>query len=65
MISEHCLVKLGDYLIPLIGIPPNSGQQRCEWCDGTFALWEVELIGNQFVCAKCRYNFRKKYNEAA
>ena len=42
---KHATVKLGIYEVPLIGIPPEAGQQ--------FRFDEIEFNG-RFLCLKCR-----------
>lgn len=53
-LRDHCLVKDGDTLIPLIGIDPGAGLERCDICGRVVALWEVEFDGKKFVCFRCK-----------
>lgn len=51
---KHASVKLGEYTVPLIGIPVNATQQKCSGCGKEFHLSDITLDknGNPF-CPKC------------
>ena len=54
--SDHAIVPVGEYLVPLIGIPVDAAKERCDRCHGVFNLWEV-WVGKQFLCETChRYD---------
>lgn len=54
--NEHALVKIGDYMIPLVGIPYEACLMNCDLCHVSFYLTDVKLNydGNQFHCMFCR-----------
>ena len=54
---KHAEVKIGEYKIPLIGIPPEATEYECDLCHDIFAVDEIELNkeGNQFLCKKCNH----------
>lgn len=53
---DHAEVKIGDYTIPLIGIPPEATEYTCDGCHKKLTVEKLELNerGNQFLCEKCR-----------
>lgn len=51
---EHCKVKIGDYDIPLIGIPREYGLITCERCKKEFRLQEIKITYNsKCYCFEC------------
>lgn len=38
----------------LIGIPMASTLERCDLCGDDFPLRELEFLGRQFLCQKCK-----------
>ena len=52
--ARYATVPRDGYSVPLIGIPANSVEERCDLCGDIRALREIELQGRQFLCAKCR-----------
>jgi hypothetical protein len=55
---KHAIIKLGEYNIPLIGIPASATEYECDLCHEIFSMEEVEMDKNgiQFLCKKCRYS---------
>lgn len=51
---QHAIIKLGDYNIPLIGVPPNSIEERCDKCKQIFPLLEIALELKSFLCFNCK-----------
>lgn len=53
---KHATVKIGDYDIPLIGIPPDATLEECDLCGYLFNLRQVQVSenGRQILCDKCR-----------
>ena len=47
-------MKLGEYLIPLIGIPKDAALETCDLCHEILPIWEVEFTGSQYLCTRCR-----------
>lgn len=56
---KHATIKIGEYEIPLIGIPLSATEMECELCHDIFHITGVQLNeeGNQFLCKKCREDF--------
>lgn len=56
MNTDHATVTIGEYKVPLIGIPPNATEMECECCHDIMPIIYVELneAGTQFLCKKCR-----------
>jgi len=52
--SKHAMVTIGEYTVPLIGIPPDSVLTECDLCHDEFPQLEIELAGTQMLCKKCR-----------
>lgn len=50
---KHAIVELGDYKIPLIGIPPEAGLETCDCCGDTMGLSQSVFTGTQMLCPKC------------
>ncbi len=66
--DKHATVRLGEYTVPLIGIPPSATQAECERCHAIFHLADVKLHteSGEFLCDKCmecREEFNVKENE--
>jgi hypothetical protein len=58
---NHATVKIGDYTIPLIGIPLSATEMECDLCHDIFHINDVHLMfeGKQFLCQKCRSDIYK------
>lgn len=54
--NQHATIKLGDYTIPLVGLPVDCTLQECSLCHDMFGIQEVELAvnGRDFYCRQCR-----------
>jgi len=51
---NHATVKLGDYLIALIGIPEDAALEQCDLCHDLFPLWEITIsLHGLFFCEHC------------
>ena len=50
---KHATVKLGEHQIPLIGVPPDATDQKCEKCGKVVHLSDSNLQGNKFLCGEC------------
>lgn len=50
---DHAKVKVGEYIIPLIGIPPEAGLEECDSCGKVFPLWEIRFNGREYLCENC------------
>ena len=51
--KEHCLVKVGEYTVPLIGIPKDAGLEECDCCGDLVPLWKIRWNGKVMQCNKC------------
>jgi len=49
---KHATVKVGEYTVPLIGVPEDATQQECETCGQSFHISEIELAANGKACCK-------------
>ena len=58
---KHATVKIGDYEIPLIGLPLSATEMECDLCHDIFHISDVHLTfeGKQFLCQKCSRNIYK------
>lgn len=59
--AKHAQVRIGEYEIPLIGIPPKATEYTCDLCGDIFRVEALCLndTGNQFLCEKCRTEWPK------
>ena len=58
--AKHATVNLGEYTVPLIGIPQSATQQKCSKCGKSFHLSEIELDQNgRPLCKKCKEKGRQ------
>ena len=55
-IPPWAVVPLGEYNVPLIGIPPSAVLETCDLCGCFCHLSEIEFnfAGNQWLCPRCR-----------
>lgn len=54
-VQKHATVKVGDYTIPLIGVPPLATKEKCSECGELRHLSEISLNDKGHpVCATCR-----------
>lgn len=53
---KHAEVTIGEYTIPLIGIPSSATLDECDCCHDFFSIQQLEIneSGNQVLCIKCR-----------
>jgi hypothetical protein len=51
----HAIAKIGDYEIPLIGIPYEACQMECDGCGEKFYLTDVTVAwdGQRCLCWIC------------
>lgn len=51
--NKHATVKIGDYTIPLIGVPESASLEECDLCHDTFPLRVMVLSeAGQLLCPK-------------
>lgn len=51
---EHATVKIGEYEVPLIGVPKSATQETCTGCSQSFHLTEIALDARgEPKCPKC------------
>jgi hypothetical protein len=52
--NKHATVKIGDYTIPLIGIPTEATDETCQRCGHTMHLSEAQIDQDgKVVCKDC------------
>ena len=54
---KHAEIQIGEYTVPLIGIPTYATEYTCDECKkDKFQIQEVHLnySGNKFLCQECR-----------
>jgi hypothetical protein len=51
---EHATIKLGEYTIPLIGLPVSCVRETCDRCKKEFHIQEVEFIEYGILCFDCK-----------
>lgn len=51
---KHATVTRDGYKVPLIGVPECSVIEVCDLCGDEFGISQIERIGTQWLCAKCR-----------
>jgi hypothetical protein len=52
--NKNAMVERDGFKVPLLGIPVTAVLQECDCCHNEFALRDVELVGPQVLCRKCR-----------
>jgi len=55
--SAHAIVHVGNYSIPLIGLPVDATLERCDECGKLFNVRQITLEDGKFICEKCREPF--------
>ena len=55
-VDRHATVKIGDFTIPLIGIPHDATEAECDLCHDLFHIQSLKWneAGSQLLCEKCR-----------
>ncbi len=54
MKDDHINIKIGDYKIPLIGVPRKMGLIQCQRCKKEFELQEIRITyDSKCFCFKC------------
>lgn len=51
--TKHATVRIGEYVIPLIGIHEDATQSECESCGRMTHISDLKLVGDRFVCERC------------
>ncbi len=49
----HAQVQIGEFKVPLIGIPPSAVLESCDCCHDDIGLSEAVFTGSQVLCPKC------------
>lgn len=57
---KHATVRIGQYTIPLIGIPEDSTKETCDVCGVEFYLGDVVFDGIKFYCPQHEPSRTKK-----
>lgn len=37
---KHAIVPVGEYLVPLVGVPKDAALEQCDCCGDIFPLWK-------------------------
>ncbi len=53
MNQKYATVPRDGFEVPLIGIPPEAGQEKCAMCFKVVKLSEAKLFGEVFLCERC------------
>lgn len=52
--DKYCKVKIGEFDIPLIGIPKTYGLQECFLCHDEFRIDDIKIsFEGKCYCLKC------------
>jgi len=57
--TKHPTVKIGEYTIPLIGLPRDATLQECESCHRQFYIGDIIFTGKKFLCVRCQQRKNK------
>ncbi len=57
---KHPTLKLGEYDIPLIGLPMNCVEETCDTCKKEFHIQEVECVDDKILCFVCKEKYERK-----
>lgn len=52
--DAHAIISVGGYEIPLIGIPTEAALEECDCCGQVFPFQQLEIIGKQLLCVRCK-----------
>lgn len=50
---KHATAIRDGFVVPLIGIPEDESQQKCESCGQSFDLLQIRFTDGRFVCDAC------------
>lgn len=53
MKTEHATVTRDGFEVPLIGIPKDAVEEKCDECGLTFHLSMLAFINSHLLCANC------------
>ena len=52
--NKYAEITIGEYTIPLIGIPPEAVLEECDLCHDIFSIQKIMITEcGQFLCFKC------------
>jgi hypothetical protein len=54
--TPHATAKLGEFTVPLIGIPKSATEDACDGCGALTHIRELFTDGTGFLCLKCLQN---------
>jgi hypothetical protein len=58
---KYATVKLGEYTVPLLGIPQEATEEVCSKCGRTRHLTDISFDGKRFLCREgCQGSSKKK-----
>jgi hypothetical protein len=55
---KHAVIHIGEYNIPLIGIPDDAVREVCDVCKTKHHIQSVELMGRYILCRFCKDKLR-------
>lgn len=55
---KHATVRIGEYTLPLIGIPEDSTLELCDWCHKLVYLGDISFDGDNFYCPYCKEHIK-------
>ena len=58
--KKHAEVKMGEYTVPLIGVPVDATKETCSICHKEYHLTEVIFVESNLVCNSCLKEKEKK-----
>jgi len=50
---KYAKVRIGEYEIPLIGIPEGAALEECDCCHETIGLSDAIFTTKQILCHRC------------
>jgi hypothetical protein len=54
--AKHATVKIGEWTVPLIGLPQSASQDKCDGCGKVTEIRDLSYDGTRFLCRGCVTN---------
>jgi hypothetical protein len=62
--SEHATVRVGEYTVPLIWVPPEATEETCDKCGKKCHIGDMSLSEDmKTICPDCKQAQNKKDNQ--
>ena len=59
--EKHAEVTIGEYTIPLIGLPREVTLEKCDLCYNIVSIQKITITKNgQFLCFECKERNRSQ-----